>query len=167
MKTNSKPKREALWRSAFKDQAEKSDRPAMLSKQKRLDGAAAKRRLQRSQPRGTMTSGVRPKQIRSRRPERAKQDRIYNARVKVWLLQPENLFCWCCLARQRKAARSTNCHHKHGRGWNGELQLDERLWIPCCSECHPAWIDSHREEARAIGMLAPKGQWNQLPPELK
>jgi hypothetical protein len=85
----------------------------------------------------------------------------------VWIQLPENIYCHCCVARGLTPKRSTNNHHKHGRGWNRELLMVEALWVPCCNSCHPLWIDSHREEARKIGMLAPRGQFNELPPELR
>jgi hypothetical protein len=101
------------------------------------------------------------KRMNKIRPEPAALKRRYNARVKVWLTEPEYQWCACCIARgERPIRRATNNHHKNGRGWRGELTMVESLWIPCCSECHPSWIDSHRDEARALGLLAPKGQWN-------
>ena len=107
------------------------------------------------------------KPIARRSPERRRQDRIYNARVKAFLARPENSFCWCCAAKNPYALMnrepSTNVHHKHGRGWRGELLLVEELWVPCCTPCHPAWIDANRDEARRLGLLAPRGQYNRMP----
>lgn len=176
------PRKLAPWATAFKDQHARLHKPASDHKAARLDLAKELRSLKRKLPAknrfvlpmskeayqmqtARSTKTVRYSRIRSRRPERAKQDKDYNERVVTFLQEPQNLFCWCCIARNLKAKRSTNVHHKHGRGWRGELQMVEALWIPCCSTCHPAWIDSHREEARAIGMLAPAGQWNKMPPE--
>ncbi len=105
------------------------------------------------------------KRIPSRRPETAKQDREYNARVKVWLI---GKYCRVCNVKfGRVSTPATNVHHLHGRGWHRELMMVESLWVPCCSGCHPGWIDSHREEARGLGLLCPKGQYNELPPDLK
>jgi hypothetical protein len=105
--------------------------------------------------------------IRSRRPDTAKQDREYNARVQVWLHLPENIYCHCCIARGLTPKRSTQCHHKHGKGSHRELQMVEALWVATCNSCHPNWIHGNPEAARAVGMLAPRGQWNKLPPEMQ
>lgn len=175
-----KPRKLALWATTFKDQHEQLHQSDRVLRNARLDLAKELRSLKRKLPSknrfalpmskeahqmqmARRTKTARYSRIRSRRPERAKQDKAYNERVVTFLQEPQNLFCWCCLARKLRAKRSTNVHHKHGRGWRGELQLVEALWIPCCSTCHPAWIDSHRDEARAIGMLAPAGQWNRMP----
>lgn len=90
--------------------------------------------------------------------------RAYNARVKVWLAEQGNHLCKCCLARRLNFVRAaTQCHHKFGRGWRGELIMVESLWIPVCSVCHPAWIHGNPNAARALGMLAPAGEWNRRP----
>ncbi len=113
-----------------------------------------------------------PKRICSRRPETAKQDREYNARVKVWLAQPENQTCKVFRlvpefrAKNPNAARACQCHHLHGRGWRRELLMVEALWIPVSAEGH-AWIDANRTKSIAYGLLAPKGQYNELPPGMK
>ncbi|HEU4345892.1 MAG TPA: hypothetical protein VFU31_30440 [Candidatus Binatia bacterium] len=93
----------------------------------------------------------------------AKAKRAYNARVKVWLR--ENPRCEACPKINPFPARpATQCHHKHGRGWRGELLMVESLWIPVCGTCHE-WIGGYKEKAIALDLLAPKGQWNELPPE--
>jgi hypothetical protein len=135
----------ALWRKT------PAGRRQAMIQAKRLDERKRTALIARQTPR---------KAIRRVSPAKAKRDKIYNARVKVWLKEPGNEFCHCCMARN-EAARpnpSSQCHHKFGRlGW---LLMAEEYWIPCCSECHPGWIHNHPELAREIGVLAPKGQWN-------
>ena len=116
------------------------------------------------------------KRIPARRPETAKQDRKYNLRVRDWLNESGNRFCKCCRARSNwhgvisldaALTLATQCHHKHGRGNHRELLMVESLWIPVCAKCHD-WIHNREpERARQLGLLAPRGQYNQLPPELK
>ncbi len=98
--------------------------------------------------------------------------RRYRARVKVWL--KSNRVCVACaenylfrphpegVAMVIAPARATQCHHKHGRGWRGELLMVESLWLPICDTCQ-TWIHANIEFARALGLYAPKGQWNKLP----
>lgn len=97
------------------------------------------------------------KHIRRRTKERAKDERIYNQRVKVWLKWPGNSHCHACVARDcMDLKKSTQCHHIRGRV--GDLLLDERGWIPVCAECHD-WIDRNRNKARELGLLCQKGDW--------
>lgn len=110
---------------------------------------------------------------RARTPQRAKEDRIYRARVKVWLTLPKNKWCGIWLAKRgltsqdvdetgmagwtddgvRVAARcprATVCHHKNKRtGWR---LLDESQWLAVSWDEHE-WIGGHYEEARSIGVL--------------
>ncbi len=124
---------------------------------------AAARRLTRQR-----AASAQRRPVRRVSSQKSKRDRIYNARVKVWLKEIGNTFCHCCIARDpvKRPNLSTNCHHLFGRGWRNELLMIEKYWIPCCSTCHPNWIDANMELAREIGMLAPKGQWNQPPKDL-
>jgi hypothetical protein len=59
------------------------------------------------------------------------------------------------------SARLHAVHHVYGRGHGGRgpLLMDERLWI-CLSLQGHRWVHSHQTEARALGFLAPLGQWN-------
>ena len=116
-----------------------------------------------------MTHG---KRIRHRTPAKAKAEREYDARVKVWKTEPGNRVCRACLpitkfeGKPITAFSNLTCdnHHKHGK--LGKLLMDERFWIPVCRSCH-AWIDANRKAAQALGLLAPAGQWNRLPPGMK
>lgn len=95
--------------------------------------------------------------------EHAKLRREYNAAVKEWLNEPQNKYCRVGMTVPGvDRVRATQCHHKHGRGWRGELTMVESLWIPVSAQGH-AWIDANRAEARKLGLLSPEGQWNELP----
>lgn len=86
----------------------------------------------------------------------------YNARVKVWLKEIGNSICHACLARYvNKRTPSTQCHHIYGR--LGSLLMREEFWLPVCAGCHD-WIHNREPAlARELGLLAPKGQWNNPP----
>ena len=60
---------------------------------------------------------------------------------------------------QEEARRvpATQCHHYQGR--RGMLLLHEPFWIPVSWEGH-RWIEDHREQARALGLLCPLGRYN-------
>ncbi len=50
---------------------------------------------------------------------------------------------------------SAQVHHKFGRG---KFLMWEPGWVQVSLDGH-RWIDSHREEARARGLLAARGEW--------
>lgn len=107
--------------------------------------------------------------IRAVSKSKAADKRKYRERVKVWLTEPANVVCKACrpimlamIMHECGSELATQCHHKHGRGWNGELLLYEPLWIPVCCDCHD-WIHRNKTRAREINLLAPKGQWNEKP----
>lgn len=114
-----------------------------------------------------------PKRLipRARTPQRAKEERIYRARVKVWLELPENRWChiWCAKKGVNPSAvdvdgwvlippdfkwarcpRSTECHHIDSR--HGKRLLDETKWCPASHE-HHAWVKENQSAARSIGVL--------------
>lgn len=118
--------------------------------------------------RGPLAKPLAPKKVRKRIPcltsEKAAQRRIYNARVKVWIVGKP-----CAVYRVIPA---TQCHHQRGK--LGDLLLDERFWIPVSAGGH-ARIDSNREwarhtfaflqDGRALMLLCAKGQFNTMPRE--
>lgn len=85
------------------------------------------------------------------------QERLYNARVKEWLRQPENRWCRVYLLLLGRRVPATQCHHYQGR--RGMLLLYEPYWIPVSWEGH-RWIDDHRQQARELGLLCPLGSYN-------
>jgi hypothetical protein len=95
--------------------------------------------------------------VRTRTKERAKQERQYNKRVKVW--KRENPHCKACEALfmyrggRPEIKLTSDCHHKMGK--EGELLLDERYWLPVCRWCHD-WIEEHGRLARALGFVLDK-----------
>lgn len=117
---------------------------------------AAQRRLTRQK-----AASARRKPVRRVSTTKAKASRIYNIRVKAWLKEIGHTFCHCCIARNEaiRPKPATQCHHRNGR--LGSLLMDESKWIPVCADCHD-WIHNREPElAREIGMLCPKGMWNQ------
>lgn len=97
--------------------------------------------------------------VRKIRSETASRKRRYNARVKVWLTQPENRFCH--VFPNHKA---TQCHHRRGRMLTkkGDLLFLESEWVPVSAAGHQ-FIDANRETARILGLLAPAGKFNTWP----
>jgi predicted HNH restriction endonuclease len=85
----------------------------------------------------------------------------YNRRVRVWLSGKK---CEACgrIAPGVHPRGASQCHHKHGRGWRGELLMVEDLWLPVCAGCH-RWIHDHPAQARKLGLLAKAGEWNRRP----
>ena len=95
------------------------------------------------------------KPIRSRTPQRARDEAKYRARVKVWIVGKKCVIC---------QSPSVVCHHKRGR--RGVLLLYEPLWVPVCNSCHD-WIHDRKPGfARQLGLLAPIGQCNNPPPKI-
>ena len=86
---------------------------------------------------------------------------IYNAIRALYL--KANPFCECHtqIDDLRKMptqtimrTQSSQIHHKRGR--DGLLLFDVRYFCACCAGCH-TWIDAHRTEAQALGLLAKEG----------
>lgn len=77
--------------------------------------------------------------MRNRSKRRAKQERQYNKRVKVW--KEENPFCQ--VGGLDCTELTDDCHHMKGK--IELLLLDERYWLPVCRNCHtylernPTW----------------------------
>jgi len=92
-----------------------------------------------------------------RTPLRAEEERVYWSRLQEWLRLPENRWCHVYLRLQQRRVPATQCHHYQGR--RGMLLLHEPFWIPVSWEGH-RWIDDHREQARALGLLCPLGRFN-------
>lgn len=70
------------------------------------------------------------KPIPKRTDKRAKIDRVYNARVKVWKVENP-----LCMARLDGCMRiTTDCHHIEPR--TEKNLLIEENWMPVCPPCH-------------------------------
>jgi hypothetical protein len=104
-----------------------------------------------------LTHYKRLRSVARRTPERAKHERLYWIQVKEWLRLPENRWCRVYLLLQGRRVPASQCHHYQGR--RGMLLLYEPFWIPVSWEGH-RWIDDHRQEARALGLLCPLGKYN-------
>lgn len=74
--------------------------------------------------------------------------------------------CQCCPAIRpaSKANPSDDVHHTRGR--QGRLLNYEPAWLAVCRPCHD-WIGAHPMQARAMGFIAPLGQWNTPPVEFE
>jgi len=79
----------------------------------------------------------------------AAASRIYNERVKVWLVGKQ-----CAVFHQLPA---TQCHHRFGR--RGRLLLWEPGWLPVCDAGH-ALIHSTPKASITRGFIGPVGTWN-------
>ncbi len=84
---------------------------------------------------------------------------IYNREVAVFLAGKNCEAHVLIFGQTRKPARATENHHKRGR--ISLLLLDKRYWTAICRECHN-WIRDHVEEARKLGLIAQKGDWNRV-----
>lgn len=98
------------------------------------------------------------KPIRKVSKKKAASDKLYRARVKVWLEGK------VCAVYPWKDA--TQCHHQRGRA--GSLKMDERFWIPVSTLGHDM-IRNHPNQARIINvkvddrnlsLLCQIGEWN-------
>jgi hypothetical protein len=95
--------------------------------------------------------------LRSRTPERAAEERLYNQQVPEWLRLPENKWCQVYLRLTGERHPATQCHHYQGR--RGSLLLYREYWIPVSFAGH-RYIDDHPNEARELGLLCPLGFYN-------
>jgi hypothetical protein len=109
------------------------------------------------QPADELTKYKRLRTVAHRTSARAEQERLYQARMKEWLLLPENHWCRVYLLIAGRQVPATQCHHYQGR--RGMLLLYEPFWIPVSWEGH-RWINEHREQARGLGLLCPLGRYN-------
>jgi len=98
--------------------------------------------------------------IKSRTSKRAAETRRYNARVKEWLLEPNNMRCRVSQHLNMPRRRATQCHHTRGR--IGRLLLLENFWCPVSQWGHD-WIHRNPNEARRMGFLCEAGQFNTIP----
>lgn len=96
-----------------------------------------------------------------RRPVRRVSDRMrertreYLRILGPWKARPENKLCRFPECDQL----ATDNHHKFGK--LGPLLCWVPGFVPVCRR-HHAWIDQNRAAARALGLLAPVGQWNKI-----
>lgn len=113
------------------------------------------------------------KSIRSKSILKAKKDSQYNRVVSLWKIGRECAGCGLrdmktglpiCGVTARRVHFCTQNHHMRGR--LGPLLMDQRFWIPVCSEAH-RWLDANREQARKYGLLCRVGEFNTVPKETK
>lgn len=92
---------------------------------------------------------------------RSAQLREYSRTVKAWKALPENRMCGFPGGCEKP---TTDCHHSRGKV--GALLTDARWWKPLC-RTHHDWVGNHPVEARALGLIAPSGEWNTSPEQRK
>jgi hypothetical protein len=152
-----KPKRQALWLTAFPKQAIKS--PA---RQREKELAAMSKGLRRVRP-------SRPPKPASHRKEEKREYRIKaKAFVKAAIVRGETCPVVAAVPELRDghrygwpiSNRLNEVHHTRGRA--GSLLCDERFWLAVSKQGH-RWIHANIEKARNMGFLCAKGEWNHPP----
>lgn len=97
--------------------------------------------------------------IKQRRPirkvslRRQRENVEYRKLKREWKFLLQELGRWRCVCC--KGTPDDSPHHKFGRGPNF---LNMNTWVPLCRFDH-AWVHDNQDKARALGLLAPKGQW--------
>ena len=90
------------------------------------------------------------KPLAPRSPKRAKQERDYSSKRKIFML--DHPMCQANISGLC-TSNSTDVHHIAGR--SGELLLDTSLWLSVCRACHH-WIETHPIEATQLGFRKSK-----------
>jgi hypothetical protein len=72
-------------------------------------------------------------------------------------LNPECCACQHIPGGNKQAHARDDTHHVRGK--DGMLLFDVRWFMSVCRWAH-TWIDAHRDEARKLGLLANRGEWN-------
>jgi hypothetical protein len=90
------------------------------------------------------------KPLAPRSAKRAKQEREYNSKRKIFMLAhpmcQANISGLC-------TSQSTDIHHIKGR--SNELLLEVNEWMSVCRACHQ-WIEMHPKEATELGFRKSK-----------
>lgn len=98
--------------------------------------------------------------IRKRTSKRAAEEARYRKRSKQWLFPSDGAFRFCEGHHERllPPVIANQVHHKFGR--RGRLLNYEPFWIAVCNDCQD-WIHNREpDKARELGLLCPKGQYN-------
>ena len=113
-------------------------------------------------PRERMNTKTKRKNIRSRTPERAKEERIYTLEAIEFLIEKRGVPTYCpvvCaipyLYEQYFPCRVSEVHHIRGR--RGKLLRDKRYWLAVSRVGHQ-WIHAHPKESKERGWLGPWGK---------
>lgn len=80
----------------------------------------------------------------------AQEQREYSKLRKTWLTDHP----MCQAKINRCTLRSTDVHHKKGRG---KHLLDVNTWLSVCRNCHN-WIETHPEDAKELGFSISKSK---------
>ena len=106
------------------------------------------------------------KPIRSVSKLQARRLRLYAVIRKTYLL--EHPLCEACpiirpyAGVSKNTAWATDIHHTRGK--LGELLFATQYFKAVCSTCH-RYIHDHPHQARELGLLCEKGNWNTMPIE--
>lgn len=96
----------------------------------------------------------------ARRAKKARRDRLYSALSRQFRSEDGNRHCHCCVLRRLETKKATETHHIRGR--HRTLRFDVRFFSPTCHGCG-RWVHDHPDEARALGLLAARGDWHREP----
>jgi len=151
-----KPKKKALWLTAFPEQAVKT---TAARRERELNKMS--RGLRRVRPSRTPKPSHRKedqKEYRIKAREFVRAAIAGGGRCPVVAAVPE-------LREGRKygwpiSDRLNEVHHMRGRA--GSLLCDERFWIALSKQGH-RWVHENPEKARNMGFLCAKGEWNTPP----
>ena len=95
------------------------------------------------------------KRIRQVSLAQSRKNAEYLREVRVWIVG-KTCQAWCSDIGVNRSAEE--CHHIRGR--IGKLLLDNKWWLPVCSQCHRKMRESQfQSDAQARGWLAKSGEW--------
>lgn len=148
-----KPRKLALWATAFPDQHNQLTRPAVEARQSRQVGAEARRRSQNQRQRLNRSNSTSTKPSGGRRikfvsPMSAKR-RAESKQYSVMRLKFIRAHPFC--ERPGCGKKSECVHHWAGRRDN---YLKVETWKGSCNACND-YAKNHPKEARAEGWIAP------------
>jgi len=100
--------------------------------------------------------------IKSRSQPKEIRDAVYKAINELYATA--HPYCECChLIFPEDPVAQGELHFRddthHTKGKDGLLYFDVRWFKSACRKAH-VWIDSHRDEARKLGLLCEAGEWN-------
>lgn len=162
--------RPALWTKTYPDQRQpvRQKTPEKRGPIRRPERDPRPRPARYGQNGGAIGHQSPPRRrIRARTSETARRNRLYLARRAAFLARPENRLCEACMMAKELIKKyndeplpATQVHHPRGRAKTRrvDLLLHVPLWCAVSAEGH-AWIDANRDKARALGLLAAKGDW--------
>jgi hypothetical protein len=138
-----KPKKKALWLTAFPEQAVKTmTKPEKLKRLRKAVRLVSKRRQ-------AVTAEYREK-ARAFVAAAIARGETCPVVAAIEDLRESVRYGWPCCNRLNEV------HHTRGRA--GSLLLDERFWLALSKQGH-RWVHENPEEARAHGWICEPGDW--------